>query len=170
MFVCLQKEYDDTLPEEAWRYGRAMRPYWNDVLKIISNTQNFPSLTVAIDASKLQFVHCPIVDMNITDDSVILNLAHKLVKAMSEGHVLYIHCWGGHGRTGTLVCIMLHLMYGIDAQTSIAYCQHVHDMRHATAFAKSPQTQSQCKQVIDVIKSCNLHRKNCTDALEILNL
>lgn len=40
-------------------------------------------------------------------------LAQKLVKDISEGQIIYLHCWGGHGRTGTVVCIMLYLLYGV---------------------------------------------------------
>jgi protein-tyrosine phosphatase len=45
----------------------------------------------------------------------VLELAKLLVKSISENEIIYLHCWGGHGRTGTLVCIMLHLMYGVSA-------------------------------------------------------
>ena len=31
----------------------------------------------------------------------------------SQGETIYLHCWGGHGRTGTAICIMLHMMYGM---------------------------------------------------------
>jgi hypothetical protein len=45
----------------------------------------------------------------------VVALAQKLVRDIAEGQVIYLHCWGGHGRTGTVVCIMLHLLYGVSA-------------------------------------------------------
>jgi hypothetical protein len=30
-----------------------------------------------------------------------------------RGEKMYIHCWGGHGRTGTLVATMLGRLYGL---------------------------------------------------------
>ena len=52
---------------------------------------------------------------------------------------MYLHCWGGHGRTGTLVCIMLHLMYGLSATDAMAYCQRTHDLRQCPVVVGSPQ-------------------------------
>jgi protein tyrosine phosphatase len=48
--------------------------------------------------------------------SKVVALAQKLVRDIAEGQVIYLHCWGGHGRTGTVVCIMLHLLYGVSAR------------------------------------------------------
>lgn len=100
----------------------------------------------------LSFVHFPIRDCGITDDGRVLELARLLVKAIAEGECIYLHCWGGHGRTGTLVCIMLHLMYGMDETEVFSYCQCVHDLRQCPVVVGSPQTQTQRNQVSRVIK------------------
>lgn len=100
----------------------------------------------------LKFTHFPIRDCSVTDDDRVLDLAKDLVRDISEGEVLYLHCWGGHGRTGTLVCIMLYLMYGLGAPEAMRRCQKVHDLRHCPVEVGSPQTQSQRDQVTRVIK------------------
>ncbi|KAJ1398421.1 hypothetical protein B484DRAFT_339666, partial [Ochromonadaceae sp. CCMP2298] len=123
-------------PPQAWRCGDALRPYYADVQVII-----------VVDSAHLSFDHCPIVDCGVTDDSKVLALAVKLVRDLSQGEVIYLHCWGGHGRTGTVVCIMLHLMYGISAKASFQYCQAVHDLRQCPVEVGSPQTQTQRNQV-----------------------
>ena len=58
---------------------------------------------------------------------------------------------GGHGRTGTLVCIMLHLMYNLNATDAMAYCQRAHDLRQCPVEVGSPQTRSQCDQVRRIV-------------------
>lgn len=68
-----------------------------------------------VHIDQLSFEHCPIIDCGVTDDSKVVALSQALVQAISEGQVIYLHCWGGHGRTGTVVCIMLHLMYGVSS-------------------------------------------------------
>lgn len=40
-----------------------------------------------------------------------------------RGERLYIHCWGGHGRTGTLVAVMLGRLYGLPYTTALRYTQ-----------------------------------------------
>jgi len=64
---------------------------------------------------------------------------------------MYLHCWGGHGRTGTLVSIMLHLMYGLEPEMAMKRCQFVHDIRKCPVVVGSPQTQTQRDQVVRVI-------------------
>lgn len=98
-----------------WRSGLALRPYFHDVRMVVHNKAMFPDLQGfnIVDREALSFVHFPIRDCGITDDERVLELSRTLVKAISEGEIIYLHCWGGHGRTGTLVCIMLHLMYSV---------------------------------------------------------
>ena len=121
-----------------------------------------------VDIANLGFEHCPIVDCGITDDVKVLELARKLVYYISIGEILYIHCWGGHGRTGILVCIMLYLISGLTADQIFAYCGKVHSQRDQVAniFMRennsykpvtSPQTQEQFIQVRRIIDK---HRFN----------
>lgn len=49
------------------------------------------------------------------------------------------------------MCIILHLMYGLDAQEAMTRCQRVHDLRQFPVAVGSPQTQTQRDQVTRVI-------------------
>lgn len=114
-------KYRPGVPEDMWRSGLALRPYYEDVKKIVENKSIIPEFNghSIVDLPHLSFVHCPIVDCDITDDSTVLNLCKQLVVDISKGEVIYLHCWGGHGRTGTVVSIMLHLMYGVSDTLSL---------------------------------------------------
>lgn len=81
----------------------------------------------------------------------MLQLAAQLAARIARGEILYLHCWGGHGRTGTVVSIMLHLMYGLGAEECMQRCQHVHDVRRIPISVASPQTEAQREQVRRVI-------------------
>ena len=98
-----------------WRAGLALRPYYEDVKYMVEHKDDFLHFKNHSIVSKehLSFVHCPIVDCDVTDDNTVLNLCKQLVEDISKGEVIYLHCWGGHGRTGTVVSIMLHMMYGV---------------------------------------------------------
>ena len=65
--------------------------------------------------------------------------------------VLYVHCWGGHGRAGSVVCLLLHRLYGLDAASALFRCQFVHDCRRLPIVVGSPQTTAQRDQVARVI-------------------
>ena len=141
-FVCLQREYDAEVSERNWREGNALRPYFNDVAKI------------ARDADKsIDFVHVGIEDCDVVDDRVIETLARQLAARLARDprEVLYVHCWGGHGRAGSLVCLLLHFVYSLDAASALFRCQFVHDCRRLPIVVGSPQTSDQRAQVCRVI-------------------
>jgi hypothetical protein len=115
LLVLNDKQYQAGVPRHVWLAGSALRPYFEDVREIVAQKDEIRELRShkIVTPDKLSFDHCPIVDCGVTDDSKVLALAQKLVKDISEGEVIYLHCWGGHGRTGTVVCIMLYLLYGV---------------------------------------------------------
>ena len=115
-------QYQAGVPRHMWISGGALRPYYEDVQHIVSLKDTIPEFRgyKIVDTDNLSFDHCPIIDCGVTDDNKVLSLAMKLVKDISEGEIVYLHCWGGHGRTGTVVCIMLHLLYGVSNSITIS--------------------------------------------------
>lgn len=154
MFVCLQEEYAPIGPDncrELWESGQTLRPYFDDAMMIAKNRDKFENCAGIVPAEKLRFRHLPIRDCSVIDDELVLDFAKQLVASIKEGEVLYIHCWGGHGRTGSIVCLLLHLMYGFTAQECLVRCQYLHDIRIDHANAASPQTMSQRRQLRRII-------------------
>ena len=151
IFACLQHEYDNETPEEVWRNRFGLRPYFKDAEKMIANKELYPTLTTSV--TKVSLIHQKIRDCNTIDDRTTLKLAKKLVKAIYDGEVVYLHCWGGHGRAGVIVSIMIHLMFKLSALDSMYLCQKLHDMREHNLGASSPQTLQQRLQVIRIIST-----------------
>jgi hypothetical protein len=154
-FVCLQQEYPVT-NRNVFHFGNKVNPYFNDVLKFLAVEERHSKLTT--DTVEASFVHFPIRDMSTTEDYKIIKLCKDLVRRYHRGEVLYIHCWGGHGRTGVVVCIMLHLMYGLTGDEVLERCEFVHRIRKSGSFGvSSPQTLEQKIQVSRIIKRlcCN---------------
>ena len=107
-FCCLQVEYPGPeVTEEMWRSGQAIRPYYNDAVNVIEHVDSMRKINPqsqhekVTTSDRLGFVHVPIVDCSVTDDTTIVNLCRDLVRRLAEGEIVYLHCWGGHGRTGT---------------------------------------------------------------------
>ena len=156
-FVCLQKEYDPNIPDFRWRCKLGLRPYFKDVENLIKIKSEYKELKT--DITSVSFIHKPIADCCIIDDTETINLARKLVQLICNGEVLYIHCWGGHGRTGVIVCLMLHLMYNLTADEAMRRCQIVHDMRRDKVIVSSPQTATQKEQVRRIIQKLQENEK-----------
>jgi len=153
-FVCMQEEYNIAVKEEDWRKNfprktSIVRPYFADVQRIMENKALHPILNT--EAVNVTFEHCPIKDCGIIADDIVFSLAKDLVKEIHDGEVIYLHCWGGHGRTGVIVCLMLHLMYGLTADEALQRCQFLHDIRKLPIIVSSPQTFAQKEQVQRII-------------------
>ena len=104
--------------------------------------------TAAQEASRLgtEFVHerHAIVDMSVPDSpqqtAVVLD---AIDEALEDGKNVYVHCWGGIGRTGTVVGCWLvrHGMTGDEALAAIA--ERWQGMEKRYRHPRSPQTPQQ---------------------------
>ena len=144
-FVCLQAEVNINIPESQWRSGNGLRPYIKDAQKILSRAHE--RRDPKISQQKIDFLHLPIIDGSVTTDSAMSRLADDCIERVLKGERLYIHCWGGHGRTGTLISVMLGRLYNLPYTTAIRYCQAFHDSRMYPQGVRSPQTPVQRAQV-----------------------
>jgi hypothetical protein len=112
-------------------------------------TRNYGGM---VPSKKLDFIHVPIVDCSTTNDDTIFNLALELVRRFRTGENIYCHCWGGHGRAGTVVSVVLGLLYNLSPAAAMKRCQHFHDQRRARLDVPSPQTDSQRAQVTRILQ------------------
>ena len=158
-FVCLQEEYNPNVTPQQYKNNIGIRPYFKDLLHITSKVEsyrqvkNIPYFNPTIAKPEdVQFLHFPIKDCKIAHDSQVYLLCLELARRLMSGEKLYIHCWGGHGRTGTIVSILLSILYNYDAPTAMQYCQFVHDLRKAYIQVSSPQTQLQRDQVTRIVE------------------
>ena len=89
----------------------------------------------------------PIEDMNTPTEHEMVEILDMVDTALATAHTVYIHCWGGMGRTGTVVGCYLarHGMSGEQALEKIA------QMRRGTPKGKytSPETEAQKQMVLN---------------------
>ena len=149
-FVCMQQEYNAALPRFVWSYtGR--RPYFKDVQYILENKEKYSALNAELNVNDVKFLHFPIEDLKTVSDEKTLEAAQTVVQCLKNGEKVYLHCWGGHGRTGIIVCLVLHLMFQLNAVDALEYCEHVHKQRIVRLDVTSPQTTVQKEQVTRII-------------------
>jgi protein-tyrosine phosphatase len=89
----------------------------------------------------------PIPDWETPTIEEMTHILDTLDAALEEGHAVYIHCWGGVGRTGTVVgCYMVrHGKSGPEALDEIARLRQgtPEERRHA------PETKAQQQMVLN---------------------
>eukprot|EP00746_Dinoflagellata_sp_MGD_P105183 gnl/MRDRNA2_/MRDRNA2_43740_c0_seq1.p1 gnl/MRDRNA2_/MRDRNA2_43740_c0~~gnl/MRDRNA2_/MRDRNA2_43740_c0_seq1.p1 ORF type:complete len:743 (+),score=141.05 gnl/MRDRNA2_/MRDRNA2_43740_c0_seq1:95-2323(+) len=97
---------------------------------------------IAVDYSKrakalsnqVQFYEQPIPDQDVIDDALVGTLICQLVHRLEQGEVLYVHCRGGHGRTGTVCALLLARLYSLSAIEAMQRVQLYHDTRMQPVF------------------------------------
>ena len=90
-----------------------------------------------------------IPDMDIPESSGLVNaVLDRIDRLLADGLTPYVHCWGGIGRTGTIVGCWLvrHGQSGEKALETIAGHWATVAKRHR--YPMSPQTRAQCEYVL----------------------
>lgn len=128
-YMSLMAECDD----ENGTTSSPFRPYSKVDLPIVNPSAKFYKLGIK--------------DCNVTKDEDILAFVDQAIHLLQSGERVYLHCWGGHGRAGTVNCLILCRVYGMSASDALDYCQFIHDCRASHIDVASPQTLVQATQV-----------------------
>jgi hypothetical protein len=141
-------------------------------VKSLYGTKGIKKIARELSKEEPKFELFEIVDMNVATDDNLLIFCENLKQKLCNDEKLYIHCTGGHGRTGTVVAILLYMLYNIEPNDAFNYIQYAHDQRQSNIFGYSnysmlitdsdqgkfvmgqvptPQTQAQRDQVIRIV-------------------
>jgi len=91
-------------------------------------------------------VNHPIRDFDIPTRGAMKRILDALDGALSEGHIVYVHCWGGAGRTGTVIGCHL-VRHGMPGEQAIEEIARLREVIPAERRRLSPETDSQQKMV-----------------------
>ncbi len=94
-------------------------------------------------AEQVGFLQFPIRDVSVPSQDLMLSILDAIDESMHQGRAVYVHCWGGVGRTGTVVgCWMLRhgLATPDDVLTKLARLRNQDKMR---GNRESPETEEQ---------------------------
>eukprot|EP00466_Bigelowiella_natans_P007642 jgi/Bigna1/131660/aug1.15_g6368 len=114
----------------------------------------------------LEFVSFPIGDMTTRTDNELDELTDRIAYSIltRPKNVHFVHCTGGHGRTGTVVAVVLGKLYTqLESDHAMMRIQLYHDSRKEYQeygqTCHSPETSRQCKQIQSVLKM--FHDRDC---------
>ena len=92
------------------------------------------------------FHRFPIPDMGVTSPETILEILNRIDEAHSSGRGVYVHCWGGHGRTGTIVgCWMVR--HGLSPDEALKRISELRKHDSYLRVMESPQTRAQARVI-----------------------
>jgi len=95
------------------------------------------------------FSRIPIEDRKILSDSSALDLAKTIIYLIGKGKRVLVHCRDGNGRTGTIVGIVLGLLYNMDIDTILKTLKRRFQSRINSKgpTSRMPQTKQQRDQI-----------------------
>jgi len=96
----------------------------------------------------IQHTRFPILDHNIPPRGTMTAILDTIDRALAKGRNLYVHCWGGIGRTGTTVgCYLVrHGRTGEQALAQLA--EWWKDVPKSSYFPRAPETDRQVAYVL----------------------
>lgn len=109
--------------------------------------------------TKYTYISYPIIDRNtphnILEFILMIVRLSNIIYSLKSGELLYIHCKGGHGRSGVMVAVLLSYMFKLSPEKSLKFTAKYHSnrkvMREKWRLVGSPQT---CQQKSFVFFCC----------------
>ena len=110
--------------------------------------------------TKYTKISYPIVDRKYPSDNtsfaIFILKVYKILKKLQPNEKIYIHCKGGHGRSGLVVACLLCIYLKISPHQSLILTSQCHQkrqvMRDKWRIIGSPQTIGQKEFVVDFFK------------------
>lgn len=81
---------------ETNQFGQTFAPY-DSLWRELASNSDFES------PKPRTFVRHPIRDMDVPSIEDMRRILDEIDSGLSQGENLYVHCWGGKGRTGTVI-------------------------------------------------------------------
>lgn len=157
-FVCLQTHRELAPVSEG---GMGFR-YWNIVEDEARNMGSH------VDMRKLQLVHFPVEDFGVQSNDRVDVFTDQLKQMVQTGSRIMLHCYGGHGRTGTIAAILLAKLYNMSAVEALAYVEACHDCRQDCRNQHAPQAECQFEQVLHIVTQYHQSVKlDCTSTIRL---
>ncbi|KAL6046962.1 ADP-ribose glycohydrolase ARH3 [Balamuthia mandrillaris] len=117
--------------------------------KELGSFRDYKPIAKAANPS-VSFLHFPIQDGAVGEDEEVVQLVERLSRLIKEERnvPVYVHCWGGHGRTGTIIALLIANLYQVGSEEALSRTGKYHNSRLITnRSGLSPQTPVQFEQV-----------------------
>lgn len=116
--------------------GKPFRPYQERLTAI-----------AALKGIGMTWERIPIRDVSVPSRDGMVMILDRIDQKLALQHPVYIHCWGGKGRTGTVVGCFL-VRHGIAKDESVLKAIQQMRRNDPKSHEPSPETREQCDFVL----------------------
>lgn len=103
---------------------------------------------LGIDPAELEFYRQPIRDVSVPNSPEMMKQTLRMIRsARQRGKAVYIHCWGGKGRTGTVAGCLLSELNGKSGDGALDALGERWQACAKASYAESPETDEQRQYV-----------------------
>ena len=98
------------------------------------------------------YVRMPIYDMSVPSVPHMIAILDTIDQALAAGKNVYVHCWGGIGRTGTVIGCHL-VRHGYDGEQALAQLAYWWEsVEKSNRSPRSPETNEQVNMMRDWVE------------------
>jgi len=85
----------------------------------------------------------PITDLSVPESDILTKkILDSIDEHIAQGRVVYVHCWGGVGRTGVIVGCWL-ARHGFPGKAALSCLHELWRQNPKSKFKRSPETRAQ---------------------------
>jgi hypothetical protein len=97
----------------------------------------------AVDNISIDYRRFSIQDLNLPTRPQMVELLNAIDATLAAGHRIYLHCWGGIGRTGVTVGCWL-VRHGLNGDEALLRLNELYrTARQSSLYPHSPETDAQ---------------------------
>jgi hypothetical protein len=98
---------------------------------------------------EIRYQRFPIGDFGVPSQATMKAILDAIDAALAEGRKVYVHCWGGVGRTGTSVGCYL-IRHGLSGEQALAQlAEWWQNVPKSHYYPDSPETDEQAQFILD---------------------
>ncbi len=143
--------------DETSNSGKQFVPYADD----------FKSIAAAANEN-VACLRFPIVDQNVTTQQHMAEIIDAIDKSLESDRPVYVHCFGGIGRTGTVVCCWLLRHEYANIDNVFDFLKMLRESDVERAWRDAPENELQKNFVREWARSCGAPRVPASGRIGLL--
>ena len=154
-----------TIVSTRKRVDALLEAGFNTFVDLTKPNETIPYIRVLLEQAEyydleVQHHSYPIGDFGLPTPEKMMKILNRLDNSLKEGRKIYLHCWGGIGRTGTTVgCYLVrHGKTGEEALTQLADWWKT--VPKSQIHTHSPETRAQADFILNWHSHENMFRNS----------